>query len=74
MMLKDIAVGDKVKYQCYSGFGDSGVEVIEKISIQYDENIGEAYNVVWLSGGRKFDARDGSAINPPMAYYITEVL
>ena len=71
--LKDLKVGDKVHCTGDSGFCDSSDEKIKKVTVQYDEHTGKAYNVIWLSGGRKFDSRDGGAMNPPLAYYILAI-
>ena len=68
--LKDLEVGDRVLCTGDSSFCDDSTESIKKITTQFDEHSGESYKVLWLEGGRKFDSRDGSAMNPPTAYYI----
>ena len=70
MELKDLKVGDTVYCTGDSGFCDSSNEKIKKVTVQYDEHSGKPYNVIWLSGEREFDSRDGGAMNPPLAYYI----
>lgn len=74
MELKDLKVGDKVYCTGDSGFCDSSTEKIKKVTVQYDEHNGKPYNVIWLSGERKFDSRDGGAMNPPLAYYIVPLV
>lgn len=66
-------VNDKVWCGGDSGFCDSSIETVKEISYKYDENTGVQYSVIHLQGGRKFDSRNGLAINPPMAYYIVDI-
>jgi hypothetical protein len=67
--LKDLIKGDLVLCTGDSYFCDPSQERISKITIQYNEKTGEPYNVIWV-GANKFDSRDGSALNPPLAYYL----
>ncbi|MBK7362632.1 MAG: hypothetical protein IPJ01_10090 [Micavibrio sp.] len=67
--LVDIKKGDLVYCTGDSGFCDSETEKVTKVTILYDEDNGKPYNVIWL-GDRKFDSRNGGAMNPPTAYYI----
>lgn len=69
--LKNIKAGDFVYCTGDSGFCDPSDEVVKKVTTQYDENSGKPYNIIHLSGGRKFDSRSGNAINPPLSYYLT---
>lgn len=71
-LLKNLKVGDEVACDGDSGFCDYSVEKISNITVKYDEDSGEPYNVIWL-GERMFDSRDGWAMNPPTAYYIMPV-
>jgi len=68
--LKDIKTNDFVYCTGNSGFCYSSNEKVKKVTVQYDENNGTPYNVIWLSGDRKFDACNGGAMNPPLAYYL----
>lgn len=71
--LKDLKIGDDVWCGGDSGFTTNETEKIKNITTKYDENTGEPFNVIWLSGNRKFDSRNGSPINPPWAYYIRSI-
>jgi hypothetical protein len=68
--IENVKSGDFVYCTGDSGFCHPSNEKVEKVTVQYDETDGKPYNVIWLSGGRKFDARHGGAMNPPTAYYI----
>lgn len=70
MNLKNVKVGDNVIIGGDSGFcaPDYTYKVTE-ITIKYDENTGEQYNVIHC-GDRLFESRNGQAISPPLAYYI----
>lgn len=68
--LKDLEVGNKVWCGGDSGFCRSDIEKVEKIEWKFDEDTGEKYKVIVLSGSRKFDSRNGVAITPPKAYYL----
>jgi hypothetical protein len=68
--LTELEAGDEVWCGGSSGFCDDSIEKIVKTTQKYDENSGEPYKVIWLSGGRKFDSRDGFALTPPLAYHI----
>ena len=68
--LEDLKVGDIVYCTGDSGFCDSSYEKIKKIKKRFDNKTGDPYQVIVLSGNRRFDGRDGHAINPPYAYYI----
>lgn len=70
MNLRDIKVGDIVYCVGDSGFCDSSDEKVERIEKRFATFTGKPYNVICLSGNRKFDARNGSAITLPFAYYI----
>jgi hypothetical protein len=70
MNLSTIKVGDIVTCKGDSSFCQSSKEKVIKITIQYDKHTGIPYNVIHLSGNRKFDSRSGSAITPPLAYYV----
>jgi hypothetical protein len=68
--IADLEAGDKVNCGCSSGFCHDSIEVIKKTSFKYDENTGENYKVIHLSENRRFDSRNGEALNPPTAYTI----
>ena len=69
--LSEHVIGDSVWCGGDSSFCDNSTDKIENIIVQYDNNNGEPYNVIILSGNRRFDSRNGQALTPPMAYYIT---
>jgi hypothetical protein len=71
--LKEITIGDTVITDGDSSFCSRDEEKVINITVKYDENSGEPYNVIWVDGDRAFDSRTGDAINPPLAYYITTV-
>jgi hypothetical protein len=68
--LKDLEVGDKVWCGGNSGFCHDGIEQVDKIKRKFDKHTGEKYKVIILSGGRKFDSRNGRPMTPPTAYYL----
>jgi hypothetical protein len=68
--LKDIKAGDFVYCTGMSGFCHDSTEKVIKVTVQYDPKSGKPFSVIHLSGVRKFDSRDGGAMNPPLAYYI----
>lgn len=68
--LKKIKEGDFVYCTGDSGFCTPSTEQVKKITVCYDGKTGKPYNVIWLDGGRKFDARHGGALNSPTAYYL----
>jgi hypothetical protein len=70
-LLSEIIAGDKVYLGCVSSLGASseGVKVVEKITVQYDENTGVPYNVIWC-GGDKFDSRTGGKMDKWSVFYI----
>lgn len=68
--LKDLEVGNKVWCGGDSGFCRDGIVKVDKIDWKFDKDTGEKYKVIVLSGGRKFDSRDGSPMTPPKAYYL----
>jgi hypothetical protein len=68
--LKDLQAGDRVWCGGNSGFCDNGIETVRRIDWKFDEDTGEKYKVIILSGGRKFDSRNGKPITPPTAYFI----
>lgn len=70
MKLKDLKIGDGVFCHCSSGHGQGGPDNVEKISYKYDENTGDKYAVIHISGNHQFDSRTGDALTPPTAYYI----
>lgn len=71
--LKDLKVGDKVWCGGDSGFCTDSIEKVKKIEWKFDENNGKKYKVIVLGESRKFDSRDGGAINPPLAYYLVPI-
>lgn len=71
--LKDLEVGNKVWCGGDSGFCYNDIETVEKIQFKFDEDTGEKYKVIVLSGDRKFDSRNGNALNPPLAYYLMPI-
>lgn len=73
MKLTDLKVNDKVFCDGYTSFCTPTWETVRKITYQFDEKTGEKYKVIWVDGGRKFDSRDGSAMNSPTMYYLTEI-
>ena len=68
--LKDLEVNDKVWCGRDSGFCHDSIEKVKKIEYKFDEDNGEKYKVIVLSGSRKFDSRNGGAITSPTAYYL----
>ena len=68
--LKNLEVGNKVWCGGDSGFCYSDIEKVKRIEWKFDEDTGEKYKVIILSGSRKFDSRNGGAITPPKAYYL----
>lgn len=70
-LLLDINIGEEVWCGGDSSFCDASIEKVVKISYRYDKKTGEKYKRIHLKGKRKFDARTGMALNPPLAYYIT---
>jgi len=68
--LIDLQAGNMVWCGCNSGFCDDGIEKVQSIEYKYDEDTGEKYKVIILSGNRKFDSRSGKALTPPTAYSI----
>ena len=68
--LKDLKKGDKVWCGGNSGFCDSDIEFVEKVSYRHNRKTGEKYKVIHLDEDRKFDSRNGKALNPPTAYCI----
>lgn len=71
--LTELVTGDKVWCDGDSSFCDGSTDTIKNIKVKYDENTGEPYNIIILSGDRRFDSRNGNALNPPTAYYITPI-
>jgi len=71
--LKELVAGDKVWCGGDSSFCHDDIENIVDIKVKYDKNTGEPYNVIILSENRKFDTRNGWALNPPLAYYIKSI-
>lgn len=67
--LKDIKKGDFVYCTGDSGFCTSSINLVTKVTTQYNEYDGTPYKVIW-TGLSKYDARTGNALNPPLAYYI----
>jgi hypothetical protein len=70
MKLSDLNKGDFVICDGDNGFCHRSKEEIENISYSYCIRTGKKYKVIHLSGDRKFDSRDGAAMNPPLMYYI----
>lgn len=70
IQLKKIKAGDFVYCTGDSGFCDPSTEKVKKVTVQYDQKNGKPYNVIWLAEGRKFDSRDGGAMNSPTSYYL----
>lgn len=68
--IKDLVEGNKVWCGGNSGFCDNDVEEVKGIEFKFDEDTGEKYKVIILSGGRKFDSRTGEAMTPPTAYFL----
>lgn len=68
--LQDLKVGDSVICTGDSGFCDTSVEKILKISTKFNEYSGKPYPIIWLSGRRRFHGRKGHATTTPLAYYI----
>lgn len=70
IQLDKLKEGDFVYCTGDSGFCTDSTEKVTKVSIQYDSKTGKPFNVIYLSGGRKFDSRHGGAMNSPTAYYL----
>lgn len=68
--LEEIKEGDFVYCTGDSGFCSDSTEKVTKVSIQYESKTGKPFNVIYLSGGRKFDSRHGGAMNSGTAYYL----
>lgn len=73
IQLDKLKEGDFVYCTGDSGFCTDSTEKVTKVSIQYDSKTGKPFSVIRLSEGRKFDARDGGAMNPPFAYYLVPI-
>lgn len=71
--LTELEINDKVWCDGDSSFCTVSKETIRKVTYQFDEQSGEKYKVLWIDESRKFDSRDGSAMSPPTAYYLTEL-
>ena len=69
MNCDELKVGDVVTIACVSGLGTGGLVIVTDIKTKYDEDSGEPYKVI-VCGSSEYLARDGSAITPPLAYYI----
>jgi hypothetical protein len=63
-------VGDKVWCGGDGGFCHTSTETILIITHKYDEDTGERYPIIHISGNRQFDGRNGMPKNEPWAYYI----
>lgn len=70
IQLEDLDVGNKVWCGGDSGFCHNSIENVAEIDWKFDEDTGEKYKVVVLSGGRKYDSRSGNPMTPPLAYYL----
>ena len=68
--VSNLNVGDKVYHDGNSGFCHMSICEITKVSYKWEEDTGEKYKVLHIDE-KKFDARNGYAINPPLAYFIT---
>lgn len=68
--LKDIKEGDLVYWTSDSSFCDSSEEKVTAITYEFDRHTGVKYKIIWIED-HKFDSRDGSPLNEPIAYYIT---
>ncbi len=66
-----VEIGDEVYTDCHSGFCTGSWNEVTDILTKYDEDTGDPYKVI-CCGNRWFDARDGVAMTPPTAYWITE--
>ena len=64
-------VGDTVNVNKMGSFGDDGTGVIKKIITQYEKRSGRPYKVVILEDGHEFDYKNGKALTPPTAYFIS---
>jgi len=71
--LNEIKVGDTIVIECDSGLGSGGASKVTKITTQYNGISGRLYNVIWC-GNHKFSAKNGRALNPPIAYYISRIV
>jgi hypothetical protein len=71
--LTEVVTDDLVWCGGDSGFCQDDIEKVVDVIVKYDENTGIPYNVIILNGDRRFDSRNGVALNPPTAYYIKAV-
>lgn len=65
-------IGDKVMIECMSGLGSGGESKVTAITKKYNQNTGEAFNIIWC-GDHGFYEKSGHAFNTPWAYYIYKI-
>jgi hypothetical protein len=71
MDLKQLEKGDKVYVDGYTSFCDPYTGEVSETTFRYDQLTGEKYKVIIIDG-HMFDSRDGSAMNPPTMYYLSD--
>lgn len=69
MNCKDLKVGDEVNIACDSGLGTACTGIVTDIKTKYTEADGVPYKVI-VCGSSEYSMEDGSAITPPLDYYI----
>ncbi len=69
IQLKDLEKGNKVWCGGDSGFCYDDILQVKDVTYKFDKNTGVKYKVIHTSS-QIFDSRNGSALEPPTAYYI----
>ena len=64
--------GDRVYADGMGGFIHPEWKVVTNVTTQYNQKTGKPYKVIHC-GSHQFDSRNGAALTPPMAYYISEI-
>ncbi len=62
-------IGDKINIKCMSNLGTGGVDTITNIKTKYFEDTGDSYKVICF-GNKEFSGISGTALTPPMSYFI----
>lgn len=74
--LRDLQIGDKVHlhYQEESGSYKTELNIITDIDKRRDRITNEDYTIISINPLQRFDSRDGTAVSPPLSYYITPIV
>ena len=62
-------VGDKVRVECWRGFGTGGEDVVTALDVRYDEKTGEAIPIVRV-GDSWYNDSNGDSYKQEKMYYI----